>query len=303
MIRIGIAGIQEERNPYLHEVMHFPELEYGGFYELPETITDHNHSFLSWLLTHDAVILSTPYSSHYAELLEIILKNGRHVLLTNPYAVPITVVNPALKMARESNVICMAGSDFFYHPLRAYTKQEIQLPLFIETQHLKPFHANHPMTDVVNSLMLHDILSVLQVVNSEIKYISASGVKVLSDSIDIANARIEFTNGTLANITASRIAQKRLHLSRVFQKDCYHVLNFLSNQADRVFLSEDKSSSQPLLTESKTILEVSPLTAMLSDFLASMQQQKNTGMSLDLSRKAQEVCDIILKKINFLGDE
>jgi predicted dehydrogenase len=206
-------------------------------------------------------------------------------------------------MARESNVICMVGNEHHYHPVMLSSIHEIQLPLFIETQQLTTFNPSNPSVDVVSSLMMQDIQTVLRLVNSEIKHISASGVKVLSDTIDIANARLEFTNGTLANLTSSRISQKQMHLSRVFQKDCYHVLNFHQNQADKIYLDTTLPHQVALQAETKTIPTRSPYQGLLDDFQLSIKQQKNLGMRLDQSRKAQEICDTILKKINFLGDE
>lgn len=296
MVRIGIAG---DAQPFLSELNKHKHVQYAGNFN-PSV---NSSELLPWLNSLDGVIFTFPMSDSYTDILEEIVRSGRHSLLTNPYTLTQHKTNPVLKMARESNVICMAGSEAFYNPLVRHTKNEMKLPLFIEAQQLKPFQQPDEKIDVVRSLMLEDIVTVLQIVNSEIKYISASGVKVLSDTIDIANARIEFTNGTLANLTSSRIAQKELHLTRVFQKDCYHVLNFLSNQVDKVFLASSPAAVHPLQTETTQVEKVMPEEVMVSDFIHSISLQQNVGMSLDLSRKALEVCDLILKKINFLGDE
>lgn len=296
MVRIGIAG---DAQPFLSELNKHKQVQYAGTFNPSANSSE----LLPWLNSLDGVIFTFPMSDSYTDILEEIVRSGRHSLLTNPYTLTQHKTNPVLKMARESNVICMAGSEAFYNPLVRYTKSEMKLPLFIEAQQLKPFQQPDEKIDVVRSLMLEDIVTVLQIVNSEIKYISASGVKVLTDTIDIANARIEFTNGTLANLTSSRIAQKELHLTRVFQKDCYHVLNFLSNQVDKVFLASSLAAVHPLQTETTQVEKVMPEEVMVSDFIQSISLQQNVGMSLDLSRKALEVCDLILKKINFLGDE
>ncbi len=179
----------------------------------------------------DALILVTPTSTHY-ELAKKIIEAGKHVFIEKPITAEIWQAEELVRLAKEKNVRIQVGHiERFNAALLALEKYELE-PMFIQTDRLAQFNPRGTDVAVVLDLMIHDIDIILSLIKSKVTQINASGVAVVSDNLDIANARLEFENGAVANVTASRISMKRMRKMRMFQRDGYYSLDFTNGSAE-----------------------------------------------------------------------
>lgn len=190
----------------------------------------------------DAVIIVASTKAHY-ELVKIALERNVHVLVEKPITSEIWEAEEIVKLAEEKNLKLQVGHiERFNGALVSLEKYNMD-PMFIQTDRLAQFNPRGTDVAVVLDLMIHDIDIILSLVKSEVKHISASGVNVVSDSLDIANARIEFENGAVANVTASRISQKKMRKMRIFQRDAYIAIDFNTGISEiyRLVAPDDES--------------------------------------------------------------
>ncbi len=190
----------------------------------------------------DAVIIVASTKAHYT-LVKIALERGLHVFIEKPITSEIWEAEEIVKLADEKKLKLQVGHiERFNGALVSLEKYNMN-PMFIQTDRLAQFNPRGTDVAVVLDLMIHDIDIILSLVKSEVKHISASGVNVVSDSLDIANARIEFENGAVANVTASRISQKKMRKMRIFQRDAYIAIDFNSGVSEifRLVAPDDKS--------------------------------------------------------------
>lgn len=177
----------------------------------------------------EAVSIAVPTPLHYAVASEF-LKRGIHVLLEKPITAEIDEAGALVDLAREKNLIFQVGQLERFNPALAPLRSTLIDPRFIESHRLRSFIERAIDVDVVMDLMIHDIDIILSLVKSEVKEIRATGVPVISPHIDIANARIAFQNGCVANVTASRVSLKSMRKIRIFQPDAYFSLDFESRE-------------------------------------------------------------------------
>lgn len=181
----------------------------------------------------DVVDIVTPTLSHFDCAVQAIRKS-RHVFVEKPITHTLDEARTLIKLAEEAGVKAQVGHVERYNPAFKAARPFIKAPMFIENHRLSEFNPRGTDVSVVMDLMIHDIDSILSVVNSNVKRISASGAAVVSDTPDIANARIEFDNGCVANLTASRISMKTMRKSRLFQKDAYITIDYFEKTAEVV---------------------------------------------------------------------
>jgi predicted dehydrogenase len=219
-----------------------------------------------------------------------------------------------IKIAEEANVKVQVGHVERFNPAFLVAEPYFNKPMFIETHRLAQFNPRGTDVPVILDLMIHDIDIILSVVNSNIKKISASGVAVVSDTPDIANARIEFDNGCVANLTASRISIKNMRKSRFFQRDAYISVDFLSKEVEVVRIKDpDKSGGSPLsfmidLGPGKGSKQISfdkpvikPLNAIraeLESFYNAITTNTVPSVTINDGYSALEVAHKIMEKIN-----
>jgi len=185
----------------------------------------------------DIVDIVTPTLSHFKCAEEAITK-GKHLFIEKPISNTVSEAEAIKKLASQYHIKGQVGHVERFNPAFTAVKDIIKKPMFIETHRLAEFNPRGTDVPVVLDLMIHDIDIILSVVNSEIKNIYASGVSVISDTPDIANARIEFENGCVANLTASRISMKNMRKSRFFQKDAYISVDFLEQKSEVVKMKD-----------------------------------------------------------------
>ncbi len=183
----------------------------------------------------DIVDIVTPTTTHFA-LAELAIRAGRHVFIEKPLANTVAEAEKMVALSREYGVKVQVGHVERFNPALLALEGMPLNPMFVEAHRLALFNPRGTDVSVILDLMIHDLDILLSMIDSEVAKVSASGVAVVSDTPDIANARIEFANGAVANLTASRISLKQMRKVRLFQKDAYISLDFLDKQAQVVRL-------------------------------------------------------------------
>ncbi len=173
----------------------------------------------------DAISLVVPTSLHY-KIARDFLEAGIHCLVEKPVTETVAEAQTLIDIARDRSLTLQVGHIERFNSVMIGIEERLQHPQFIESTRLAPFSLRATDVSVILDLMIHDIDIILDLVDSPIERISASGISVLSDTVDIANARIEFANHCVANVTASRISRKRERKLRIFQKDAYLSADF-----------------------------------------------------------------------------
>ena len=181
----------------------------------------------------DVVDIVTPTLSHFDCAKEAI-KKGKHVFIEKPITKTVEEAETLIELTKKHNVKGQVGHVERFNPAFTAVKDSIKNPMFIETHRLAEFNPRGTDVPVVLDLMIHDIDIILSVVKSKVKNINASGVSIISDTPDIANARIEFENGCVANLTASRISLKNMRKTRFFQRDAYIAVDFFEKATEVV---------------------------------------------------------------------
>lgn len=246
MLKIGVLGAGHLGKIHLRLANQSDKYELVGFYDpnsenaekVEKEFGYKSFPTISELINVvDIVDIVTPTLSHYDCAKEAI-KAGKHIFLEKPIANSVREAEEIIQLAKEYNVQGQVGHVERFNPAFKAIKDKIQNPMFIETHRLAEFNPRGTDVPVVLDLMIHDIDAILSVVNSKVKEIHASGVAVISDSPDIANARIEFENGCVANITSSRISLKNMRKSRFFQKDAYISVDYLEKNCEVVKMKD-----------------------------------------------------------------
>ena len=201
----------------------------------------------------DVVDIVTPTTTHF-EVASRAIKKGKHIFIEKPLAHTLSEADLLLKLCREHGVKAQVGHVERFNPALLALDDMPLDPMFIEAHRLAVFNPRGTDVSVILDLMIHDLDIVLSLVKSKVRSVSASGVPVVSDTADICNARIEFENGCVANLTASRISLKQMRKLRLFQKDAYISLDFLDKEAQvvRLFEKESDSPSEDSLLELDT---------------------------------------------------
>lgn len=185
----------------------------------------------------DVVDIVTPTLSHF-DCAKQAIEKGKHIFIEKPITNTVLEAEAIKTLASQYHVRGQVGHVERFNPAFTAVKDMIDTPMFIETHRLAEFNPRGTDVPVVLDLMIHDIDIILSVVKSKVKNVHASGVSVISETPDIANARIEFENGCVANLTASRISMKNMRKSRFFQKDAYISVDFLEKKSEVVRMKD-----------------------------------------------------------------
>jgi predicted dehydrogenase len=246
MLRIGVLGAGHLGKIHLRLLNQSEKYQLVGFYDpnhenaqkLSEELGYRRFDTIDELIEHvDVVDVVTPTLSHFDCAVKAI-KKGKHIFLEKPISNTVAEAEEIIRLAKEYNVKGQVGHVERFNPAFKAVKDQINNPMFIETHRLAEFNPRGTDVPVVLDLMIHDIDAILSVVGSKVKDIHASGVSVISDSPDIANARIEFENGCVANITSSRISMKNMRKARFFQKDAYISVDYLDKVCEVVKMKD-----------------------------------------------------------------
>ena len=246
MLKAGVLGAGHLGKIHLRLLNQSEKFELVGFYDAdPENAKRVVDEFgYNYFDTIDALIdavdvvdIVTPTLSHYDCAKQAISK-GKHIFIEKPITNTVEEAEAIRTLVAEHGVKGQVGHVERFNPAFIAVKDQLQNPMFIETHRLAEFNPRGTDVPVVLDLMIHDIDIILSVVDSPVKHISASGVSVISETPDIANARIEFKNGCVANLTASRISLKNMRKTRFFQKDAYISVDFLEKKCEVVKMKD-----------------------------------------------------------------
>ena len=321
MLKIGVIGAGHLGKFHLNNWMEMEGAEVVGFCDtddvnaasVEEKYKLKRFSSPDELLDHcDAVDIVAPTTFHF-ELCALALRKGKHVFVEKPLTNTMEEAKSLLKLAKESNVKFQVGHIERFNPAFASLKDYSLEPMFIEVHRLAQFNPRGTDVSVILDLMIHDIDIILHLVKSNVSYISANGVAVLSDTPDIANVRIEFDNGCVANLTSSRISMKKMRKMRVFQKDAYIGIDFLdkkteiirqNNPGDKNVFTFDIETAKGKKTVAISSPQVKDSNAMMDELVAFRDAIKNNTeppVTVIDGFRAMEVAHQILEKIHKAG--
>lgn len=247
MLKVGILGAGHLGKFHINNWQKIQKVELVGFFdpddETAETVIKQYN--LKRFETADALIdavdavdIVAPTTFHY-ELCEKAIKKSRHVFVEKPLADTMEQAQRIVKLAKEANVKVQVGHVERFNPAYLALKGYSLNPMFIEVHRLAQFNPRGTEVSVILDLMIHDIDIVLSIVKSGVKNIFASGVVVMTETPDMANVRIEFNNGCVANLTSSRISMKKMRKMRLFQKDAYIGIDFLEKKTEIIKLKDE----------------------------------------------------------------
>ena len=246
MLKVGVLGAGHLGKIHLRLLNDSKKYELIGFYDADSTngekvSKEFGYTYFEKLEdlmnAVDVVDIVTPTLSHY-ECAKQAIEKGKQIFIEKPITHTIEEANSLLALEQEYKVKGQVGHVERFNPAFTAVKHAIKDPMFIESHRLAEFNPRGTDVPVVLDLMIHDIDAILSVVNSEVVQVNASGVSVISQSPDIANARLEFENGCVANLTASRISLKNMRKSRFFQKDAYISVDFLEKKVEVVKMKD-----------------------------------------------------------------
>ena len=251
MLKIGVVGVGHLGKFHLNNWKEIAGIELVGFFDpnddTAKEVADKYQlpRFLdadALLNACDAIDIVAPTTFHF-EWCEKAIKKGKHVFVEKPLANTMEEARQLVKLAEESGVKIQVGHVERFNPAFLALKGTDIHPLFIEVHRLAQFNPRGTEVSVILDLMIHDIDIILSLVKSDVKSISASGVGVMTETPDIANVRIEFHNGCVANLTSSRISMKKMRKIRIFQKDAYIGIDFLNKKTEIIKLKEAQDSN------------------------------------------------------------
>jgi predicted dehydrogenase len=318
MLKIGVIGAGHLGKFHLNNWLEIDDVEVVGFCDTDDNnannvISKYNLKRFSspdeLLDSCDAVDIVAPTTFHY-ELCALALRKGKHVFVEKPLTNTMDEAKALLKLAVESNLKFQVGHVERFNPAFVALKDYKLEPMFIEVHRLAQFNPRGTDVSVILDLMIHDIDIILHLVKSNVSYISANGVVVLSDTPDIANVRIEFDNGCVANLTSSRISMKKMRKMRLFQKDSYIGIDFLEKKTE--IISQNTTADKNVFTfdidtdkGKKTVAIANPIVtesnAMKEELIAfknAIIQNTETPVTVVDGFRAMEVAHQILDKIN-----
>ena len=239
----------------------------------------------------DALSIVTPTAFHYEIGLNL-LRGGKHLLIEKPIAARTSEATELVEVAHNDRLVLQVGHVERYNPVLDALEERLTHPRFIEAHRLSSYPGRSTDIGVVMDLMIHDLEVILHLVNSPVTSIDAVGVPVLSASEDIANARIKFENGCVANITTSRISPEKMRKIRVFQDDAYISLDYQGQKGEIYRKLNDK-----ITRETIPILKEEPLMRQLDDFLACIQTKETPKVTGDHAARALETAAKICEQI------
>jgi predicted dehydrogenase len=317
MLKVGVFGVGHLGKFHLNNWKEIPGVEIVGFYDPHDdtaiAVSDKYQlpRFLdadSLIDACDAIDVVAPTNYHFGWC-EKAIKKGKHVFVEKPLANTMEEARQLVKLAKESGIKFQVGHVERFNPAFLAIKDLALNPMFIEVHRLAQFNPRGTEVSVILDLMIHDIDIILSIVKSDVKSISASGVGVMTETPDIANVRIEFHNGCVANLTSSRISMKKMRKIRLFQKDSYIGIDFLNKKTEIIKLKEPQDSNvfafdietpsgkKTIAMANPVVPEVNAIKMELEEFKNAILNNTKTIVSEMDGLMAMDVAHQILEKI------
>ncbi len=320
MLKIGVVGTGHLGKIHLKCIKQLEkEYELIGFHDIDtenakQIETDFSTKFFPELndliAACDVIDIVTPTLSHH-DIASKAIRQCKHVFIEKPVSNTLEEGKSIINLSHEAEIKVQVGHVERFNPAFVSAVPHLSSPMFIETHRLAQFNPRGTDVPVVLDLMIHDIDIVLSTVRSNIKRISASGVAVVSDTPDITNARIEFDNGCVANLTASRISIKNMRKSRFFQKDAYISVDFLKKETEIVRMTDQVSDDpfamildlgdkgkREIIFDKPEIKESNAIMEELRSFSKAINNDHAPEVTIEDGYNALEVAHKIISKIN-----
>ena len=317
MLKVGVLGIGHLGKFHLNNWLVIEGVELVGFFDPSD---ENAHAVIEkyhikrfddpeqLMNACDAVDIVAPTTEHF-DLCKAAITKGKHVFVEKPLANTMDEARQLVKLAKEANIKFQVGHVERFNPAFLALKNYSLEPMFIEVHRLAQFNPRGTDVSVILDLMIHDIDIILSLVKSNVKFISANGVAVMSDTPDIANVRIEFDNGCVANLTSSRISMKKMRKMRLFQKDAYIGIDFLEKKTEVIKLNapgdtnvftfdiETNNGKKTIAIANPIIEDGNAIKMELEAFYQAIINNTDTPVNVLDGFRAMDVAHQILDKI------
>ena len=318
MLKVGVFGVGHLGKFHLNNWTEIDNVKLVGFYDPSDenslVVKEHYglkrfKNAADLIDACDIVDIVAPTTMHH-ELCKMAILKSRHVFVEKPLANTMSEAKEIIKLTKEANIKLQVGHVERFNPAFLALKEYELSPMFIEVHRLSQFNPRGTDVSVILDLMIHDIDIILSLVKSSVKNIYANGVNVLSDTPDIANVRIEFDNGCVANLTSSRISMKKMRKMRLFQKDSYISIDFLDKKTEVIkyktpsdknvftFDIETNTGKKTIVIAAPVIKENNAIKLELQSFIDAILKNQQVIVSDIDGYRAMEVAHLILEKIS-----
>jgi len=304
-LHVGVIGIGHLGNYHLQKYRKFEHVEIVGVADCDLSRAEkaagiYNCSAYSdhrrLVDNVDAVSITVPARDHHTVAREFLIA-GKDVLIEKPFTATLPEADELIRLAAEKNLILQVGFIERFNPAVVALDKVIRQPMFIESHRLHPFIERGTDVDVVLDLMIHDLDLILHYVPSPIKNVEAVGLHVLSDKVDIANVRLTFDNGCVANITASRVTLKHMQKLRFFGVEGYHSVDFSKRELVSVKRQEKEGGKIEIGLNAVQVAQYDPLEEEIRAFVDSVTQRTEPRVSGAEARKSLELALLINEKM------
>ncbi|MEI6348457.1 MAG: Gfo/Idh/MocA family oxidoreductase [Bacteroidota bacterium] len=323
MLKIGVIGAGHLGKIHIKCILQIANFKLVGFYDIDPIVKEsvskefniHSYSTIEEMFENvDVVDIITPTIAHF-QYAAMAIRKLKHVFIEKPIVTTPEEARQLVELSHEANVKVQVGHVERLNPAFVAVKNAINNPMFIEAHRLAIYNPRGTDVPVVLDLMIHDIDVILSIVKSPIKKIHASGVAIVSQTPDIANARIEFENGAVANLTASRISLTNMRKIRIFQQDAYISVDFLEKKSDIVKICDTDQEAQPegskdiiiktaenrlkkITFDQPEIIQTNAIKEELELFYTSIINDSTPLVSINDGSNALDVAYQIIKKIS-----
>ena len=318
MIKVGVIGAGHLGKIHLN-ILNNSDFELVGFYDTDvlnsERLSQEKGYFffkeLHLLIEKiDAAVIVSPTTTHF-EIAKECIDKGKHIFVEKPLTKDSNEAKIIETMAKEKGIIGQVGFVERYNEAFISCRKFIKNPKFIESHRLSDFNPRGTDVSVIMDLMIHDIDIILSINKSNVRKIDASGVSIISSTPDIANARIEFEDGCIANLTSSRISLKKMRKTRIFQEDAYISINFLEKEfqvvkirdkhkaeaENSLIVRNNLGEEKVIFFENPEVQSINSIEAELNDFYGSIKFKSDSKVSLNDGIKALEVAEEIMRQL------
>ncbi len=318
MIKVGVIGAGHLGKIHLN-ILNNSDFELVGFYDTDvlnsERLSQEKGYFffkeLHLLIDKiDAAVIVSPTTTHF-EIAKECIDKGKHIFVEKPLTKDSNEAKIIETMAKEKGIIGQVGFVERYNEAFISCRKFIKNPKFIESHRLSDFNPRGTDVSVIMDLMIHDIDIILSINKSNVRKIDASGVSIISSTPDIANARIEFEDGCIANLTSSRISLKKMRKTRIFQEDAYISINFLEKEfqvvkirdkhkgeaENSLIVKNNLGEEKVIFFENPKVQSINSIEAELNDFYGSIKFKSDSKVSLNDGIKALEVAEEIMRQL------
>ncbi|MDA0987246.1 MAG: Gfo/Idh/MocA family oxidoreductase [Bacteroidetes bacterium] len=319
-LKVGVIGVGHLGSLHAKMFSQNRDVDFVGIYDIDQVVSKKvaiannvkNFSTLDELISEvDAANIVTITSEHFT-IAKKLLDSGKHIFVEKPITQTPEEAQILIDLSKKNNLVLQVGHIERFNPAILALESYNLNPMFIESHRLAQFNPRGSDVAVVLDLMIHDLDIILSLIKSPVSRIDATGVSVVSKSVDIANARLQFENGAVANITASRISQNKMRKMRLFQEKEYISIDFILGLAE-VFKITDDKATQPttmllgkigegavernIIYERPTVKEINPLQHELEQFVKSITEKIPVLVTGEDGKRALEVANEIIKKI------